>query len=295
MLVNIYLGNHDALGASSLEDQCLAFQGALRELGHDTFMTCALMPAPIVNLVFDNFVGQHMATISGALATSRIGVICTERFEGSVVNIPGFAAERARNLLEIARRATFVWCLDPVAVQRLRAELPGRPVFHIPIGYVKDLENIESLPSPRKIWDVCFTGSMTPYRHQVLVDLMQRGVSVIGDFFPTIVRRSIMARSRLQITLKHDPGRFMPSQMRIAYCLANGFPVLSDFGGVTPESPIEGFCINVRREELADRCLDLLRNPAAAAAAQERVAQFKATYRMAPLIADVVRQSFGPV
>jgi hypothetical protein len=293
MLINIFMGNHDLLGASSLEDQCLAFQGALRDLGHDTFLSYSMVAPPIVNLVFDNFVEPHTAFIRDHLANHRIGVICTERFEGSVLNVPGLAAERARNLLEIGRACAFLWCLDPIAARHLQEALPGCPVFHTPVGYVKQLENIEPIEPARKIWDLCFTGTLTPYRQELLSGLVARGLGVAAAFFPNAVRRSVMARARLQLTLKQTADSFMPSQMRIAYCLANGFPVVSDFGGVAPESPIEAFCFNVRREELAEQCAELLRNPAAQAEAQGRVRRFKTTYRMADLIADTVRRSLA--
>lgn len=293
MLVNIFMANHDIQGAATLEDQCIAFEGALRELGHDTMLTYSMVAPPIVNLVFDNFVEPHGSFIARHLDGHRIGIISTERFEGSVLNPAELKADRRRQLLEIARRCSFLWCLDPTAVEPFRAALPGAAVFHTPIGYVRTLENVERLESPRKIWDLCFTGSITEYRHAVISGLMGRGLSTTAGFFPTPVRRSLMARSRLQLTLRHTEESFMPSQMRIAYALSNGFPVVSDFGGVAPESPIEGFCFNVKREELADQCVDLLRNPAAQAEARERVRRFKAEYRMADLIADVVRQSFA--
>lgn len=293
MLVNIFMGNHDHIGAASLEDQCIAFEGALRELGHDTLLSYSMIAPPVVNLVFENFVEPHGSFISGHLDSHRIGVISTERFEGSVLNPSIHKAVRVQQLMEVARRCSFLWCLDPVAERPFREALPGRAVFHTPIGYVRTLENIEAVEPARKIWDLCFTGSITEYRHAVIAELMARGLSATAGFFPTSVRRSMMARSRLQLTLRHIEDSFMPSQMRIAYCLANGFAVVSDFGGVAAESPIEAFCFNVRRDELAGQCAELLRNPAAVAEAQARVRRFKAEYRMADLIAEPVRRSFA--
>jgi hypothetical protein len=293
MLVNIFMGNHDAQGASTLEDQCLAFQGALRALGHDAFLSCSFVGPPLINLVFDNFAGDWKGFFQAQLKQSRIGMICTERFAGSVLNLPDWAAQRARNLVEIGRQCSFLWCLDPQAVAPLQAELPGVRVLYTPIGYVKDLENVETLEPARKIWDICFTGSITPYRQEVLAGLTAKGLSVIAGSFPPVVRRSVMARSRLQLTLKQTADNFMPSQMRIAYCLANGFPVISDFAGVPAETPVEEFCINVKREELAERCLDLLRNPVAMMEAKQRIARFKATCRMPEMIADIVQRSLA--
>jgi len=293
MLVNIFMGNHDALGASTLEDQCLAFQGALRALGYDAFLSCSIVGAPVINLVFDNFAGDYKPFIDAHLGRARLGVICTERFAGSVLNLPDFAAQRARNLIDVGRRSAFLWCLDPQAVAPLQEALPGIPVFYTPVGYVKDLENVETLEPARKIWDVCFTGSITPYRQEVLNALTAKQLSVIGGSFPPVVRRSVMARSRLQLTLKQTADNFMPSQMRIAYCLANGFPVISDFAGVPAETPVEEFCINVGRDELADRCIDLLRNPVALMEVKQRITRFKASCRMPELIAEVVRKSLG--
>jgi hypothetical protein len=288
MLVNIFMGNHDAWGASTLEDQCLAFQGALRALGHDAFLSNSIVGPPLINLVFENFAGEHKPFFDAQLAQSRIGVICTERFAGSVLNLPDYAAQRARNLVDVGRRAAFLWCLDPQAVAPLQAALPGARVFYTPIGYVKELENVETLEPARKIWDVCFTGSITAYRQEVLNALTAQGLTVMAGSFPPVVRRSIMARSRLQLTLKQTADNFMPSQMRIAYCLANGFPVISDFAGVPPETPVEEFCINVRREDLADRCLDLLRNPVALIEAKQRIARFRDSCRMPDMIAEIV-------
>jgi hypothetical protein len=294
MLFNIFMGNHDLAGASSLEDQCAAFQGALRELGHDTFLSTSLLAPPSTNLVFENFVSPYKEYFDPHLATHRIGVIATERFEGSIINTPGIKAERTRNFIEVARRCSFIWCLDPVAMPQLRAAVPAQKrIFHTPIGYVQTLVDIEKVEPARKIWDICFTGMVTPYRQAVLQELSARGLAVIAGYFPTLVRRSLMARSRLQLTLRQTETAYMPSQMRIAYCLANDFPVVSDFAGVTPESPIEGYCFNVTRAQLAESCLALLQNPAAQAEVQKTIARFKSEYRMAALIADTVAQSIA--
>jgi hypothetical protein len=294
MMFNFYMGNHDLRGSASLEDQCLAFQGALRELGHDTFVSISMAGPPVVNIVFENFVPPHLEPVERHLDDHIIGVICTERFEGSILNVAGLKAERMKNLMSVLRRCKFAWCLDPVSVRPLRAALPEQPrIYHVAVGYVPTLEEIEILPRSRKIWDVCFTGTMTDYRTQVVNSLTASGLRVIAGNFPNFVRRSLMARSCLQITLKHFETSYMPSQMRIAYCLANGFPIVSDFGGLPMESRIEEFCFNVERAQLADFCKMMLSNPAIEAKGLDRVAAFKSSYRMADLIRDTVTQSLA--
>jgi len=293
MLFNLFMGNHDLIGASSLEDQCLAFQGALRDLGHVTLISNSLVGAPGVNLVFENFVPPYMEFFERALGNSIIGVICTERFEGSVLNVPEVKAIRVKNLPIVLNRCKFVWTLDPVSVAPLRAAFPAQRIFHMPIGYARALADIEGATSSPKLWDVCFTGSLTEYRLGVLNQLSASGLRVVFGHFPTFVRRSIMGYSRLQLTLKQFPNAYMPSQMRIAYCLANGFPVVSDFGGVPPETAIEDFCFNVPAEQLATQCRALLTDSALQADAADKIARFKSGYRMADLIKDAVAQSLA--
>lgn len=291
--VNLFLGNHPYVAQETLRDFCMAYSGALTSLGHFVLFAPTLLPPPAINLVFEHFDDGFTAILEPMLARIRVGLICTEPYAGNPMSDTTYRQMRVTNMKRIGAGCRFVWCVDPASFAAHQTVFGHDRVYQTPIGYTETLADLQAVPPAEKIWDVCFTGSMTDYREALLGQLKAAGLSVIHGLFPHYIRQSIMQRSRLQLTLKQGPDLSLPSQMRMAYCLANDLPLVSDLGGRAPETPVEAYVTAVAPGQLASWCVDFIAGRQDAAAMQAKVAVFKRECRMDKAIEAIVAQSFA--
>lgn len=291
--INIYLGNHPYISQEMLRDMCVAFSGTLTALGHDVLLSADILPPPAVNLFFEHFPPEIVARLEPILPHIRAGMICTEPFQGNPLSDAAYREMRIRNMMRIGALCRFVWCLDPASLAAYRGALGQAKVLAFPIGYIETLADLPAVPDRDKVWDVCFTGSMTDYRESLLGALKASGLKVIHGLFPHYLRQSVMARSRLQVTLMQSETISIPSQMRMAYCMANDNVIVSDLGGRAPESGIEAFVPALMPSELAAWCRDFVAGRQDVAKLHACLRDFKSGYRMDRLNAETVATSLA--
>jgi hypothetical protein len=291
--VNFFLGNHPYVAQETLRDFCMAYSGALTGLGHSVLFAPTLLPPPTINLVFEHFDDQFTGLFEPILARYRVGLICTEPFAGNPMSETAYRQMRVTNMKRVGSRCRFVWCVDPLSFAAHKSAFDHPRVYQTPIGYTETLADMRSVPPSEKIWDVCFTGSMTDYREALLGRLKAAGLNVIHGLFPHFIRRSVMERSRLHLTLKQDSDLSLPSQMRMAYCLANDLALVSDLGDRVPETPAEAYVTAVAPSQLVEWCMDYIAGRQDVAAMAAKVASFKSECRMDRLTAAIVAESFA--
>lgn len=291
--INLYLGNHPYVAQETLRDMCMAFSGTLTALGHRVLISADIQPSPAVNLFFEHFPPEFAGTLEPILPHIRAGLICTEPFRGNPLSEAAYRDMRIRNMIRIGSQCRFVWCLDPASFAGYKTAFRHSNVFPFAVGFIETLVDLPSISDSEKVWDVCFTGSMTDYREGVITGLKAAGLRVAHGLFPHYVRQSVMARSRLQLTLKQSEAISIPSQMRMSYCLANGLPVISDLGGRPPETAVEAYVPAVAPEGLVEWCRKFAAGEQDRGAFVARIHAFKNEYRMDHLNADTVSRSLS--
>lgn len=291
--VNLFLGNHPYVAQETLRDFCVAYSGALTSLGHSVLFAPTLLPPPAINLVFEHFDDPFTGLLEPLLAQYRVGLICTEPFAGNPMSDAAYRQMRVTNMKRIGARCRFVWCVDPASFAAHRSAFGHDRVYQTPIGYTETLADLRPLGPAEKIWDVCFTGSMTDYRAALLGRLKAAGLNVIHGLFPHFMRQSVMERSHLQLTLRQDSELSLPSQMRMAYCLANDLPIVSDLGGRPAETPVEAYVTAVAPAQIVQWCADFRAGRQDLVAMKAKAAAFKAECRMDKALAATVAGSFA--
>ena len=291
--VNIYLANHAYNTQETLRDFCVAYGGALSALGHPVVFSPVLLRPPAINLVFEHFDDRFVGLLEPVLPGYHLGLICTEPFAGNPFSELGYRQMRTANMIRIGAGCRFVWCVDGRSFASHKAAFGHSRVYPTPIGYSAALADLHDLPPEDKLWDVCFTGTVTPYRQRVLEQVAAAGLKVISGLYPHFVRRSIMHRSRLHLTLKQDEELSLPSQLRMAYCLSNDLPIVSDLGGRQPETLAETYVTAVAPDALAQWCVDFVAGRQDVGAMRAKIAAFKSECRMDVLNAEVIRASFA--
>jgi hypothetical protein len=156
-----------------------------------------------------------------------------------------------------------VWDYSTANVRALAAR--GISAALVPVGHSPCLERI--LGAEEEDIDVLFYGSVNARRHAILADLVRRGVRVTCAFNCYGEERdALIARSKLVLNVHfYEPGVF--EIVRVSYLLANGRAVVSE----GPAEPgFEGAVAFAPRGALADRCVELLGDPAERARLGER-------------------------
>jgi hypothetical protein len=291
--INIFLGNHPYVAQETLRDMCMAFSGTLTALGHRVLISADIQPPPALNLFFEHFPPEFAAVFEPILPHIRAGLICTEPFQGNPMSDSAYREMRIQNMIRIGSQCRFVWCLDPASYDGYKMAFGHSNVLPFSIGFIESLVDLPSVGDTEKVWDVCFTGSMTEYRQKVFAALTSAGLRVVHGLFPHYLRQSVMARSRLQLTLKQSEAISIPSQMRMSYCLANDLPVISDLGGRPPETGVETYVPAVAPEGLVEWCRRFAAGEQDRGAFEARIHAFKNEYRMDHLNAETVRLSLS--
>jgi len=291
--LNMYLGNHSYVAQETLRDFCVAYAGALSALGHSVLFSPVPLPPPTINLMFEHFDDQFLAMLEPILSGFHFGLICTEPFAGNPLSEPAYRQMRVTNMIRVGSRCRFVWCVDRRSFAAHKTVFGHSRVYQTPIGYTSMLADLHYLPPSEKVWDVCFTGSLTPYRQGILQQLTAAGLNVVYGMFPHFVRRSIMHRSRLHLTLKQDADLSLPSQLRMAYCLSNDLLIVSDLGDRPRETFAEAYVTAVAPDALTQWCVDLVGGRQDVAAMQAKIAAFKEECRMDVLNAEIFQMSFA--
>lgn len=291
--INIFLGNHPYVAQETLRDMCMAFSGTLGALGHRVLISADIQRPPVLNLFFEHFPPEFAGLLEPLLPHIRAGLICTEPFLGNPMSEPAYREMRIRNMIRIGSQCRFVWCLDPASFAGYKTAFSHSRVFPFAIGFIESLVDLPAVAETDKVWDVCFTGSMTEYRQTVFNALKAAGLSVVHGLFPHFLRQSIMARSRLQLTLKQSDAISIPSQMRMSYCLANDLLVVSDLGGRPAETGVEAYVTALPPAGVVEWCRDFAAGRHDLAPMRERIRDFKAGYRMDRLNAETVRTALA--
>ena len=276
---NYCVANHPLKSVLKLEDLVRNLQAPLVELGQSVGLSYQDISLQGVNIFFEYF--ENAAVDLFNKFTQKgipYGIICTERVLGETLN--GYSKDnpgdwlvtpeqdpegkgltwldRYRNFLEVAKKAQFIWCIYRDSVPALQQLLGHDRVHYLPLGYSSQLSDGPVHRSSRREFDLFFVGKTTPYRSQILEKLKQAGLTVSHQegYLPAYIRSSVLARSKISLSLKMAPDWAVPSPNRIAYLLSNEACVVAEKMDYVLET--DNYIELVESDELIQHCVSLI-------------------------------------
>jgi hypothetical protein len=109
-------------------------------------------------------------------------------------------------------------------------------VKYVPVGYHPSMKRFELLPWEERDIDVVFCGLHSERREKLLLDLADRGLSVLRIPPGTLYgakRDAHLARAKVALNMLYYPNGTFPV-LRAAHCAANGLPFVSEVADETP-------------------------------------------------------------
>ncbi len=284
MWFNIAMNNHGPIEA--YETLCPLidyFRGTLSKCGHDVTVGHDKLYPDAINLYFENFSDEAMASkvLDFKYANSlKIGVIATELMVGGTIPYARHGmlytgnvdkAQIIRNRMagfrKIAQGVDFLWCLLERTALEYTASNPLCEFF--PVGHVRQVE--PGLRRSPKDIDVVFFGARTPHRMAVLNSLAAVGVGVMAvgrgfpiGWLPSSLLLSLLDRAKIGLNLTlhaKDDGRLdidprFVSCMRVTEMLERDLCIVSE--DIPFDNPYRAYMSSAPAEEVAAMCRDLL-------------------------------------
>lgn len=202
-------------------------------------------------------IGAHLLTAKECDAiSSDIIIYNSEHVHSDIFNTG--SALHLPHYLSLLRRAV-VWDYSFDNAQLL-ANLLGREVLYVPLGYVPQLTRI-----PKKDVediDVLFYGWLKSRRTVVLDELRRYGLNVLSaSGVYGVERDDLISRAKVVMNIHaYLPGAF--EVCRIGYLLANGKAVVSELNpGETPAHDLSGSIAEAAYSDLVNTTLALVQDP----------------------------------
>ena len=187
-----------------IHDPLRALLYSLESLGHDVIVQKDTMSKDRVNIIS---LGERltMQDIDKIIASKVPYIVYqTEVFTDEGLNFQEgltkeFCVEKQERYLKLCRNALMVWeCFDFNQKYLQNLGIESHIIYH---GYHPKLEG---LPKKEKLdIDICFFGSITPYRIQVLQKLAKKKINVsILQFEPPLFRDETLRRSKINLSIR---------------------------------------------------------------------------------------------
>ena len=223
--VSLFTGNHLEWGVS---DQIDYLNCSLGDAGLDVILSKKLNEKfdNIVIENFQNFEVDQLYNFKNNYENTKIFCVLTEHFElrhGVLyLNDERFDAERSYipnlymrflNLVKISPVFSgFITLHQNPSKANLRTIFPLHPIFEFR-GIPKPKTNLQN--EKLKQYDMCFFGTMTPYRKQILQQLRDKFNIFIGSSTPSNERAKIIKNSVINLNIPQSDKWTNISPMRV--------------------------------------------------------------------------------
>jgi hypothetical protein len=285
VIFNFFLGNQSAGALNWLADVLLPIQHTLADAGHHVIgFGTGLLDAPAVNVLVegfesDAFTGQLLATKAERGRKLVYGVLCPEDVaEGAV------APQRRANLLRVVAAADFVWSAVPQAAA-LSDACPADRFAFVEFGFCERfLDRYIVGDTMRRDLDAIIYGSETPYRRRIADDLKQRGLTCFvsdREAWPNFMTDDLIRRAKVLIDVRRDPQARFLGATRINKALHAGTAVVSERFDQSALAKLYGYVDSCPVEEIAGRCVEIIRGGKAAEVGLAALGRFRAETSMA--------------
>ena len=269
LYLNILLGNLVPHLWEANSDSVSFVKGALEANGVSVKIGMGQIDPNSINLFFDRFYVDPKLPVQLKAAGIKYGIVCTEAI--STQGIWNYGAENeephTHAAFELAaKNAEFVWCQLAESVDACRAINPNSA--QLKYGYLEAMESIVRLPPADRDIDLLMSGMPSRRRETIMNALEGEGHRTCypGQPVPVYIRNSLLARTRLSLSLQKTDNHRIVSVTRICHSVANRVPLLLE----TPDPNLDyaRFCLittgkdilHDSRMHLADTDLDIWAN-----------------------------------
>jgi SAM-dependent methyltransferase len=239
--------------AEALREAAETLQHGLRRLGKPAETRVNGIDPGATNLVL----GAHLLDEAQAASLPDGSILCN--FEQVLGDSP---AMKPPYVALVRRHLT--WDYSARNVVGWRRYVPDARVVHVPLGFVPELERIESSAQPDI--DVLFYGSVNPRRAKVLDALKAAGLHVVTAFGSFGAERdALIARAKVVLSVHFYESRIF-ELARVSYLLANRKAVVAEVGaGTEIDDDLREAVAGVPYDALVGRCRELVRDAGARA------------------------------
>lgn len=245
MKFNLSYGNHSYQGVH-IADTLRLIKYSLQSLGHTVSISPRMEPGQN-NIIIENFTYDFVVTMENLrkVPGTRFIILATEyisdqeRFNYFPDNTQNDQSHYGQDSLWQKRWKTFclatrhcdaIWHLSEAQVESYQNYFKNIPVGYLPHAYLDELVRVPNTQIIERDIDVLFTGTMTPYREEILSELSNSGLNVqVGAVnTPDHVREDWINRSKLALNLKQNAKWAYPSNSRFFYHLINSSLLLTE-------------------------------------------------------------------
>lgn len=240
-MIDVYIHSANHFHSPGVQDALLMMRNGARDAGHSAYITD--LPVPDSCSIFlEHFIeDSHWKMVRDAKTIGcRTIIVCTELISASGFNcelsVSTGGAHYADTRYWERRFAGFqaaithtdeVWVLADSVVPDYQAALPGMPIRVLPHGWVSNFQRVDHEPEERKDIDFFFSGSLTPFRVDILNRLAKHHrVAVSPQGAPDYLRLDLLARAKVCLSLPLSPANRLPSLSRLHFHLQNANFVL---------------------------------------------------------------------
>ena len=130
--------------------------------------------------------------------------------------------ERTGDFIRLLPYVDGIICLNSILLSQYRSI--HKNCFYLPM--LKLIKNSNFKKVPNKHYDFVFSGTITPYRKEIINNIRTRGfkIAALDSLTPQYIRDSIYAESRIVLCPKLHEETITFSNMRAYYCLNNRLP-----------------------------------------------------------------------
>jgi len=262
-------GNHWNFGIV-VSDTLRMLNYACLELGIDSSIEKELTPNTH-NILLENFNNDYLKKLTEfSKQGGKFSIIATEllsedSFNDIAKNISDktqygksdYWLERFTNFLTLERLANSIFHLNPNQAT-LYSKLLNRKVEFLPHGYVDGFVSVNHREKQKKDIDILFTGSLTPYRKNIINQLTPHCNVYITDVLTASFHRDdLVARAKICLNIKQNEEWNVFSNSRGHYHVSNKSFLLSE--SCMDACPVINY-VEVVHSYLAESALTFLKN-----------------------------------
>lgn len=183
-----------------------------------------------------------------------------KRFSNSYGSNPSVKTNwqnRFNQFLEATNFCNAIWCVSPHQLTEYKKKFGSKVSLMPLVSWAKPNESLENYNLKKDI-DFLFTGSITPYRAEILDQLKSIGYNVVigPTTWSSYLRDHYIARTKVCLQIRQAPSWPYPSNMRYHYLLHSGAVVV---GELTAESCFQdNFIVTVKPGEFINTCVETI-------------------------------------
>ena len=295
LTVNIVLGNLKPQLLASNSDTVSFVKGALEINGVNVKVGLDQIDPNAINLFFHHFNFEPKFPIQLKTAGISYGLVCTEVISPQGIwnyDAEGEEAHTHAAFELAAKNAMFVWCQMSESLQICRAINPN--TAQLKYGYLDSMASITRLPPALHDIDLLMSGMPSARREKIMDALGDEGHCTYysGQPLPIYIRDSLLARTRLSLSLQKTDRHRIVSVTRICHSIANKVPLLLE--NPNPASDYTRFCLTTTGADILSDSKLHLTNTNLEVWAKDRYEQLADEFPMGRLMADLLEETVYP-